>query len=206
MQGAGGKSKDDGEGEEEGEGEAEMELGGEEMESEEKTKIVKPNVPKFNYEVVGTMQCSWHKKTEDITKILEETQPDFTQEVLKCGFVVYDITKDENEIPKALVILTEMEKEVDKIKEMGPKTFRLYPNVRVFILISTVMTWALTKPIDKVVNKIIISWFIDLSIFLQEDPDVPFTENDYRKRKAHKNYLKHIACEKEVIQRGKKVK
>lgn len=33
---------------------------------------------------------------------------------------------------------------------MGPKTFKLYSEVRVFILISTVMTWALTKPIDPV--------------------------------------------------------
>lgn len=127
-----------------------MEMGGEEMEPEEKSKPGKAVIPKFKYEVVGTLQYSWHKKTEDISLILEEAHPEFMQDILKCAFVVYDITKDANEIPKALATLAEMEKEVDKIKEMGPKTFKLYPNIRVFILISSVMTWALTKPIDKV--------------------------------------------------------
>lgn len=127
-----------------------MEMGGEEMEPEEKSKPGKPIIPKFKYEVVGTLQYSWHKKTEDVSLVLDEADPEFMQNVLKCGFVVYDITKDADEIPKALATLAEMEKEVDKIKEMGPKTFKLYSNIRVFVLISSIMTWALTKPIDKV--------------------------------------------------------
>lgn len=163
-------------------------MGGEdEMEPEEKPKKDKITIPGVNYEVIGTMQYNWLKKTEDILQTLDETQPNFMQEVLKCGFVVYDITRDENEIGKALETLKEMEKLVQRVKELGPKTYKMYSETRVFILISTIMTWALTKPIDK------------------EDPDVPFTEVDYRKRRAHKNYLKHLACEKEVIQKGKKV-
>lgn len=154
MQGVSTKPKDEGEGEGEGEGEAELEMGGEdEMEPEEKPKEGKATLPKVNYEVVGTLQYPWHKKTEDISKTLDETQPDFIQEVLKCGFVIYDITKNENEIPKALATLGEMEKELDRIREMGPKTYKQYSDIRVFILISTVMTWALTKPIDKVIQR-----------------------------------------------------
>lgn len=152
MQGISAKPiKDEGEGE--GEGEAEMEMGGEdETEPEEKPKKDKAATPTVHYEVVGTLRFSFQKKSEDILQTLDEAQPDFIQEVLKCGFVVYDITMDEREIPKALATLAEMEKEVDKVKEMGPKTFKMYSDIRVFILISTVMTWALTKPIDKVVE------------------------------------------------------
>lgn len=105
MQGAG-KGKDE-EGEGEGEGEAEeLEAAGEEeTEPEEKPKEQKPAVPKMKYEVVGTLQYPFHKKTEDILHVLDEASPDFMQDVLKCGFVVYDITKDDNEIPKALATL-----------------------------------------------------------------------------------------------------
>lgn len=88
--------------EEEGEGEMEM-APEEEMEPEEKS--VK-NILKFKYEVVGTLQYSFHNKTEDILQVLNEASSEFTEEVLKCGFVVYDITKDKNEIPKALATLT----------------------------------------------------------------------------------------------------
>lgn len=137
-----------------------MEMGGEdETEPEEKPKKDKTTTPTVNYEVVGTLRHPWKKKSEDILQTLDESQPDFMQEVLKCGFVVYDITIDEGEIPKALAALAEMEKEVDKVVEMGPKTFKMYSDVRVFILISTVMTWALTKPIDKVMKNL---RFVDL--------------------------------------------
>lgn len=43
------------------------------------------------------------------------------------------------------------------------------------------MTWALTKPLKR------------------EDPNLPFTEADYRKRKSHPNFKEHIRCEREVM-------
>ncbi|EFN87130.1 Putative adenylate kinase 7 [Harpegnathos saltator] len=49
------------------------------------------------------------------------------------------------------------------------------------MLISTIMTWALTKPLDPA------------------DPNLPFTEADYRKRKPHPNYKEHLRCEREVV-------
>lgn len=39
----------------------------------------------------------------------------------------------------------------------------------------------------------------------QEEPDLAFTEGDYKKRKPHPNYAKHIACEREVTLKGRKV-
>lgn len=41
--------------------------------------------------------------------------------------------------------------------------------------------------------------------FLQDEPDVPFTEEDYRRRRTHPNFKEHITIEKEVIKMGKTV-
>ena len=37
----------------------------------------------------------------------------------------------------------------------------------------------------------------------QDDPEVPFTEEDYRRRKPHPNFKGHISAEKLVIKLGK---
>lgn len=43
-----------------------------------------------------------------------------------------------------------IENELERVKEVGPKTYENLQEIRVFILISSVLTWALTKPIDPV--------------------------------------------------------
>jgi len=40
---------------------------------------------------------------------------------------------------------------------------------------------------------------------LQEEPDIPFTEEDYRRRRCHPNFKDHVALEKMVIKLGKTV-
>ena len=42
-------------------------------------------------------------------------------------------------------------------------------------------------------------------IAFQDDPEIPFTEDDYRRRKPHPNFKEHIAAEKAVIKMGKTV-
>lgn len=39
----------------------------------------------------------------------------------------------------------------------------------------------------------------------QEEPEIPFTEEDFRKRKPHPNYKEHLAAEKTIIKYGKTV-
>jgi len=39
----------------------------------------------------------------------------------------------------------------------------------------------------------------------QDDPEIPFTEDDYRRRKPHPNFKEHISAEKMVIKFGKTV-
>lgn len=39
----------------------------------------------------------------------------------------------------------------------------------------------------------------------QDDDEIPFTEDDYRRRKPHPNFKEHISAEKTVIKMGKTV-
>lgn len=79
---------------------------GEELETESKEKAHKSLVLQNKYEVVGTLEYSIHNKSEDILFTLDENnQEEFLAEILKCGYIIYDITKNESEIPKALATL-----------------------------------------------------------------------------------------------------
>ncbi|XP_015758848.1 PREDICTED: adenylate kinase 7-like [Acropora digitifera] len=60
-----------------------------------------------------------------------------------------------------------------------------FKKLKVFICLSTVMTWARSKPLDP------------------DDPEIAFTEDDYRRRRAHPNFKSHISAEKLVIKHGK---
>ncbi|XP_032682245.1 adenylate kinase 7-like isoform X2 [Odontomachus brunneus] len=108
-------------------------------------------------------------------------------EVITCGVIIYDITQEPNQIEEACWILKEMVHALECAQEKSPKVFKQQEPTRYFILISTIMTWALTKPLDLA------------------DPNLPFTEADYRKRKPHPNYKEYIRCEREVITVKKRV-
>lgn len=71
----------------------------------EESEPPKPAGPVLKCEIIGTLDKSFHKKTEDILFTVQEDSVNFMEEVFKCGFVVYDITKNPNEIPKALATL-----------------------------------------------------------------------------------------------------
>lgn len=77
---------------------------------------------------------------------------------------------------------------LENAQQVSPKAFKRSEEVRYFILISTIMTWANTKPLNP------------------DEPDLPFTEEDYRKRRPHPNFKNHIQCEKDVVVTRKKIK
>uniref|UniRef100_A0A673ME38 Adenylate kinase 7-like n=1 Tax=Sinocyclocheilus rhinocerous TaxID=307959 RepID=A0A673ME38_9TELE len=72
------------------------------------------------------------------------------------------------------MMITALHDEMDQFS--GPK---------MFILVSTIMTWAMTKPANK------------------DDPEIPFTEEHYSRRKAHPNFHDHIGLEQLVVKFGK---
>ena len=84
--------------------------------------------------------------------------------------------------------LSAIVQQLERKEQISPKAFKRSDEVRYFVLISTLMTWASTKPLSP------------------DESQLPFTEEDYRKRKPHPNFKRHVQCEKDVATARKKIK
>ncbi|NXR93039.1 KAD7 kinase, partial [Hypocryptadius cinnamomeus] len=146
----------------------------EEEEGDENDSVV-PTTTGESYEIVGTLSTP------------ESANPPFAKEtyavssreallshLLECEIVLYNITEDANQIEEATWAASALHKEIETFAKQ-----------KLFILISTIMTWANTKPFDP------------------EDPEAPFNEDDFRKRRSHPGFLDHINAEKHVAKLGK---
>ncbi|CAL7945211.1 unnamed protein product [Xylocopa violacea] len=162
----------------------------EEMEKEEKVKFHSLADASKKYEVIGTIFDPEHSAPEDVAMVVKDARnrEDLLHELMKCGILIYDITQDHGQVEEARWALQSIIQELEKMEQISPKSFRRSNEVRYFVLISTLMTWANTKPLSP------------------DEPELPFTEEDYRKRKPHPNFKEHIQCEKEVVVARKKVK
>ncbi|KAI8784829.1 adenylate kinase 7 [Biomphalaria glabrata] len=132
------------------------------------------------FEIVGTLKDK-EKPKPDFAKeiIMYENKDQLYEYLVECDIIIYDITEDPDQIDEAVWAVSELNSDMDKIDKS-----------KVFILISTCMTWAKSKPLDPEGNEI-------------DDPEIPFTEDDYRRRKPHPNFKEHISAEKTVIKLGK---
>lgn len=61
-----------------------------------------------NYQIIGTLKWAFHKPTEDIYKVIKSTDEKFDKEVLKCGFFIFDATKNMDVIVDAKKVLQSM--------------------------------------------------------------------------------------------------
>ncbi|XP_077272220.1 adenylate kinase 7 isoform X2 [Temnothorax americanus] len=133
------------------------------------------------YEVIGTVLDREYSCPENVTVINSDDQGLLLSELMICSVIIYDITQEPDQIKEACWVLKEIVHMLESTEKKSPKAFKREEPTRHFILISTIMTWAFTKPLNP------------------SDPDLPFTEADYRKRKPHPNYKEHIQCEREVV-------
>uniref|UniRef100_A0A8C9TEV8 Adenylate kinase 7a n=1 Tax=Scleropages formosus TaxID=113540 RepID=A0A8C9TEV8_SCLFO len=141
------------------------------------------NVKDGTFEIVGTLLNEDKKKDKKATFALEEylavTQEQLLPHLMKCDVIIYNISEDADQIDEASWAVSALHAELDN-----------FDHPKMFILVSTLLTWALSKSLDPVMKN-------------EDDPDVPFTEEDYRKRRPHPNFKDHISVEKLVIKMGK---
>ncbi|NXK97994.1 KAD7 kinase, partial [Formicarius rufipectus] len=157
---------------------ATLEKGDEEEEEEEEkeSNVEVPSSPKEEiYEIVGTLSKPGSTKPHFAQEIYAVSpQDEFLSHLFACEIVLYNITEDADQIEEATWAATALHKEIESFER--PK---------LFILISTIMTWANTKLPDP------------------ENPETPFTDEYYRTRKSHPNFMDHINAEKLIVKLGK---
>uniref|UniRef100_A0A672I329 Adenylate kinase 7b n=1 Tax=Salarias fasciatus TaxID=181472 RepID=A0A672I329_SALFA len=128
------------------------------------------------FQVVGTVS---DQSEEEWPFVLEKyfvsrsSNGDLLAKLLSCDVVIYNISQHADQVEEGFWAASALH------NEMGH-----FSKPKVFILISTVMTWACSK---------------------SPGPDEPelLTDESFRSRKAHRNFKTHIDLEKKVVKLGK---
>ncbi|KAL0963151.1 hypothetical protein UPYG_G00350390 [Umbra pygmaea] len=96
--------------------------------------------------------------------------------LLECDVVVYNISENATAelIDQAMWAISALHSKIES-----------FTSQKMFILISSVMTWAMSKPPDP------------------NDPEIPLTEDDIRRKKPHAKFQEHAKAEKMVLKLGK---
>lgn len=130
--------------------------------------------PKECYEIVGTAAAGY-SKAKWVADVIDGTSEDAVKEaVLAADYVVWDISSDAEQVQAGYNAINALAENTDG--NVGSK---------VFVCLSSVLTWGKTRPQD------------------MEDPTAPVLEEEFKRRRAHNKYRRHIDLEKHVTQCGK---
>ncbi|XP_054651997.1 adenylate kinase 7 isoform X2 [Dunckerocampus dactyliophorus] len=128
-----------------------------------------------SYPVVGTLS----EGSEEDTPYLQEAYVQLSREMileklLECDVIIYNITQHPDQVDEACWAVSALHNKISSFT--GPK---------MFILVSTVMTWACSEAV------------------ISGELELPFTDDDFRRRQAHPNFKQHIELEKLVAKLGR---
>ncbi|XP_072307845.1 adenylate kinase 7-like [Eucyclogobius newberryi] len=129
------------------------------------------------FQIVGTASSSFkNERHSGVTEYyVSPTREELLGLLLECDVILYNIS--ENATPQ---MIDEAKWAVTTLhEEMGSFKFR-----KMFILISSVMTWAMTKPQNP------------------DESDVPISEEEFRRRRPHPTFRAHNELEKLVMTLG----
>ncbi|CBY24578.1 unnamed protein product [Oikopleura dioica] len=146
-------------------------------EEEEALENAKNN--KANFIVSGTLleiEGEEPREPDFYCRIVKNDVASVQAAIMAADVIVYSIAEGEH-TAEAMAALEFIQQEAQHFT--GPKTF---------VLTSSCMTWLETKHLDP------------------DDPEIPFTEDDYRKRRTSPKFKDHIALEKLAIKMGNQLK
>ncbi|KAI4894405.1 hypothetical protein NFI96_030573, partial [Prochilodus magdalenae] len=154
-------------------GESLEEAEGEEVESKPSRKDHDAKDDRF--QIVGTVRNKDEKrKSLTAEEYSALSRGELLQRLMECDVIVYNISEDAEVMDEATWAVSALHSEIEH-----------FGSPKMFILVSTLMTWAMTKPADP------------------DDPEVPLIEDDYRRRRPHPNFKEQASLEKLVLKLGK---
>ncbi|XP_077408878.1 adenylate kinase 7a [Vanacampus margaritifer] len=138
--------------------------------------------PQFNepaFQVVGTLSSTSTKFKEKASVLHEQytslSREDLLPRLLDCDIIIYNISENatQDDIEEATWAITALHGEMENFRSK-----------KMFILVSTVLTWALTKKQET------------------EEGERFITEEEFRKRRPHPSFKHHNNMEKQVLKLG----
>ncbi|KAM9842537.1 adenylate kinase 7 [Aulostomus maculatus] len=150
-----------------------------EAESEEEDRLKSNRNRSPAFQIVGTVRDKTELDRGHVTEEYLALPPSLTRgqlflKLMECDVIVYNISQHPDQVEEALWAVSALHGRLSDFT--APK---------MFILVSTVMTWACTKP------------------FSLDDLELPFTDEDFRRRRAHPSFKQHLDLEKRVAKMGK---
>ncbi|XP_076023639.1 adenylate kinase 7a [Genypterus blacodes] len=147
----------------------------------DESEILNPGEPAFH--IVGTVSSS--SKSGQPSFVLQQyhspSRDELLQSLLECDVVLYNVSENttQEQVEEAMWAVAVLRSSMET-----------FINRKVFILISSLMTWAKVKPVD------------------EEDVNVPLTEEDYKRRRPHPSYrnlndLEKLVLKLRVLKRSK---